>query len=109
MSSMDWLERFPSSVFKQLSEKATAYLSYSLLSPVPRLVPDVCLETQKVLFTWMSETSKLEPAASSWDSSLHPMRTRSLLDSEGAQEGRGTRDHLHHQNCLTEPCLLVGC
>lgn len=101
VSSAGHLERFP--VSSLWSEKASACLSYSLLSPVPRMVPNVCLED--MLFTGMNEISKLGPGASLWDS----MRTRSLVGSEEAPERRDSRDCLHHQSWPTEPCLLGGC
>ena len=83
-------EHFPVPLLR--SEKASACLSYSLLSPESRMVPNVCLED--VLFTGMNEISKLGPGASSWDS----MRTRSSVGSEEAPERRDSRDCLHHQS-----------
>lgn len=105
VSSTGHLKHFPVPLLR--SEKASACLSHSLLSPVPRMVPNVCLED--VLFTGMNENSKLGPGASSWDSSLYPMRTKSLVGSEEAPERRDSRDCLHRQSWLPEPCLLVGC
>ena len=101
VSSTGHLEHLP--VPSLRSEKASACLSYSLLSPVPRMVPNVCLED--MLFTGMNEISELEPGASLWDS----MRTRSLVGSEEALERRDSRDCLHLQSWPTEPCLLGGC
>lgn len=105
VSSTGHLEHFPVPLLR--SEKASACLSHSLLSPVPRMLPNVCLED--VLFTGMNENSKLGSGASLWDSSLYLMRTRSLVGSEEAPERRDSRDCLHHQSWLPEPCLLVGC
>ena len=104
VSSTGHLEHFSVPLLR--SEKASACLSHSLLSPVPRMSPNVCLED--VLFTGLNENSKLGPGASLWDSSLYPMRTRSLVGSEEAPERRGSRDCLHLRAGCQSPAFWWG-
>lgn len=83
------------------SEKASVHLPFSLLSPSPTDGADYLTRDSVVSVAWMSEVSKLGSGASAWEQGpWWAVRKR---------EKRGTRDHVSHQNQLTEPCFFVGC